>query len=1170
MPKQEHLMIPKSLHEDSYISSLVKTTCNTFRYLILFLILCLPFCEVTLAANVQNVTADISATLKAAKAKSVKVLESISSRISALEKIETPDNLQKSELTWLNQARDFLEKNITSVNHTLEYYQASQGVPQRLKSIEKELDEPLPSDLKINEKLPLDIIEAQLETKRSELETARRVRAEIEAEATQRNERLQKIADESASTRKRLEELKQALGIPADVVGDKVSDAKNKALSAEQTYLEQLLQEAEHEGRSYENRRELLRARRQLAERHVLIAESQFNILELFVNRLRTEAAAQAILAADAASLAAVSAHPLVRAIIDENQTLAAELAKILVSSTTLSRDKQQLEETLNTTRRRFDGIKEKIAQIGLTDAIGLKLRSDRNQLPDAERYRLSLNAHYDEINRVQLRRIEIEDRLLDLVDLKRESLRRVNISKTKLSDNEQKALLDAVNKALGEQKDNYLNELIKAYDTYFEKNLFPVLEGERDLIAITQEYKEFIDTRILWIQSAPTLNLDDFQRFGTAIAWILSPSSWAQIITDLGNNLRNNFFIVIVQLLFIIGLLVFQRRLKQKLSSLGRYVTKLSKAKYTDTLWAGVVTILMSIPVPLLLYLIAWHINQSNSDSVFAAAISSGLSATAFLLFIGLLLRCLCRKEGLGEAHFRWKSESLVLIRQQLAWYLPLTLPLVFIIAATLDQPIQAHHDSLGRVAFFALMAISTLIVYRLMHPANGLLKLDIEKNPEGWLNRLTGIWFPALVLTPLGLAVAAGLGYMYTAVQLELHIISTIYLLFAVTVVRGFFIRWLNIAQRKLALEQMRKRILAQADHTVSNESPQTGESAEPSISEESEVDVSAINTQTTKLLNSAFWFAIVVGMAVIWAEVLPAFNMLNEVVLWSSEVTAGQGGAELMQEHTTLADLILAIIILLMTLFVSRNIPGLLEIAILQRLPFTPSGRYAITSIVRYILVIIGLAMTFSAMGIGWSKVQWLAAAITVGLGFGLQEIFANFVSGLIILFERPVRVGDSVTIGNVSGKVSRIQMRATTVIDWDRKELIIPNKEFITGQVINWSLSDTILRILIPVGIAYGSDTKLAYDTLLSIAKAQPNVLEDPESTVRFSAFGESTLDFELRVFVPHPDLLLETRHQLLMEIDQRFRDAGIEIAFPQRDIHIKDFSQENLFSISQAK
>ena len=137
--------------------------------------------------------------------------------------------------------------------------------------------------------------------------------------------------------------------------------------------------------------------------------------------------------------------------------------------------------------------------------------------------------------------------------------------------------------------------------------------------------------------------------------------------------------------------------------------------------------------------------------------------------------------------------------------------------------------------------------------------------------------------------------------------------------------------------------------------------------------------------------------------------------------------------------------------------------------------------------------GIVVVFTLLGIGWSQVQWLVAAVTVGLGFGLQEIFANFVSGLILLFERPIRIGDTVTVGGVAGNVSRIRTRATTITDWGRKELIIPNKEFVTGQVVNWSLSDQLLRLVIKVGIAYGSDTHLARDILMRVAKANERVL-----------------------------------------------------------------------------
>jgi potassium efflux system protein len=244
-------------------------------------------------------------------------------------------------------------------------------------------------------------------------------------------------------------------------------------------------------------------------------------------------------------------------------------------------------------------------------------------------------------------------------------------------------------------------------------------------------------------------------------------------------------------------------------------------------------------------------------------------------------------------------------------------------------------------------------------------------------------------------------------------------------------------------------------------------------------------------------------------------------------------------------------------------ARNIPGLLEITILRVLPLDAGARYAVNAMSRYIITAVGLVIAFSAIGIGWSKVQWLVAAVTVGLGFGLQEIFANFVSGIIILFERPIRVGDTVTIGSISGTVSRIRIRATTITDWDRKELIVPNKEFITAQLINWTLSDPMLRVVVDVGVAYGSDTRQVQTLLEQAARQNPHVLADPPPGVFFVGFGQSSLDFSLRAFVPSVSLAFMVKHQLHMAIDEAFRQAGIEIAFPQRDVHIRSINFEGL-------
>jgi potassium efflux system protein len=181
--------------------------------------------------------------------------------------------------------------------------------------------------------------------------------------------------------------------------------------------------------------------------------------------------------------------------------------------------------------------------------------------------------------------------------------------------------------------------------------------------------------------------------------------------------------------------------------------------------------------------------------------------------------------------------------------------------------------------------------------------------------------------------------------------------------------------------------------------------------------------------------------------------------------------------------------------------------------------------------------------------------MAAALSVGIGFGLQEIVANFISGLIILFERPIRVGDVVTVGDTDGVVTRIQIRATTIRTWDRQELLVPNKEFITSRLLNWSLSDQTTRLRIPVGVAYGSDVQKAMTLMREVAEQNRLILDDPVPYALFREFGDNTLNLELRCFVGTQDDRLPASSQLHEAINDRFNQNGIVIAFPQRDVHL---------------
>jgi potassium efflux system protein len=235
--------------------------------------------------------------------------------------------------------------------------------------------------------------------------------------------------------------------------------------------------------------------------------------------------------------------------------------------------------------------------------------------------------------------------------------------------------------------------------------------------------------------------------------------------------------------------------------------------------------------------------------------------------------------------------------------------------------------------------------------------------------------------------------------------------------------------------------------------------------------------------------------------------------------------------------------------------------LELVVLQRLAMDPGNRNAIITISRYLITAVGLVAALDIIGLGWDQVQWLVAALGVGLGFGLKEIFSNFFSGLILLVERPIRVGDTVTLDTLSGTVSRINIRATTITDWDCKEIIVPNNTFITSSLINWARSDPITRIVIPVGVAYDSDPVRVHEVLLAVATAHPLVAKEPAPAVVFLKFGDSALEFEVRVFVRDLANRVPVSHDLHNHILQALRENRIEIPFPQREVHFRGGAAE---------
>jgi small-conductance mechanosensitive channel len=276
-------------------------------------------------------------------------------------------------------------------------------------------------------------------------------------------------------------------------------------------------------------------------------------------------------------------------------------------------------------------------------------------------------------------------------------------------------------------------------------------------------------------------------------------------------------------------------------------------------------------------------------------------------------------------------------------------------------------------------------------------------------------------------------------------------------------------------------------------------------------------------------------------IWDLDLALVRFILGQTLWSADVTVG--------------NLVEAAIFVLLGALAWRYMSTLFAVTIFPRMPDDPGVRFAVVTLCRYAVLGLTTLAGLSAVHLDFTKIGVVLAALGVGLGFGLQEIVSNFVCGIILLLERPIRIGDVVTVAGTTGKVDRINIRATTIVNGDNQSMIVPNREFITGNLVNWTLKDRILRVAIKLSVAYGTDPDKVVDLLLSIARQDPDVLLNPAPTAALEGFGDSALLFGLYTFVPDPGLAGGVRHRLCTEVQRRFVADGIVIPFPTQELHL---------------
>lgn len=870
-------------------------------------------------------------------------------------------------------------------------------------------------------------------------------------------------------------------------------------------------------------------ARQELARLQVAGLEEAAHVLQDAISRQRASQAEQTVQA-----LADVRADTRGDGLLAREAATNEELSQYLLRATahldTLTRRNQKVSQQLDAINRSTAVIDEQIGVLQGSVLLSRILLEQRRALPAP----VADAGLADQIADIRLYQFEINKQREQLTNPAAHAERLLAGAPAGEADPTLREPLLALLATRGE----LLERLNRELNAVLAQSITLQL-AERQLLVSADRLRATLDKQMFWIPSNRPLDLAWLQAVPGALAQQFGAIPWGSAIDELWAGLQARPFLFLPVLLVSLGLFARRRWMREKLNSLHADIGYVRRDSQRHTPLAILLNLLLTLPVSLLLALggIALQMDARGQNAALGAALMQ--MAQAWLVFH--TAHRLLTPGGVAERHFQWPVERVRAMHRNLRKLGLVVVAVVAVVAIAERQPESLGSDVLGILILLVGYATMAWLLVR------GLLHTRLEDRPSP-LRVFVGL---ALGLMPLALIGALAMGYYYTALKLTGRLVDTLYVLILWRLAEGLLVRALGVAAHRIDHQR------AVARREAAEREGRAGADSEPAaIAEVPMLDIARINQQSLRLLHLTLLSGLAVALYWVWADLLTVVSYLDNITLY--EYTSGSGETAGVVP-ISLADLLGALVIAAIAFMLATNLPGLLEVLVLSRLKLAQGSAYAITTLLSYVIVGVGIASTLGTLGVSWDKLQWLVAALSVGLGFGLQEIFANFVSGLIILFERPLRIGDTVTIGNVSGTVSRIQIRATTITDFDRKEMIVPNKAFITGQLTNWSLTDTVTRVTIKLGVAYGADLETTRRLLLAIAADNPRVLTDPEPLLFFLTFGASTLDHELRVHVRELGDRNAAIDEINREIDRRFREAGIEIAFNQMDVHIRSIA-----------
>ncbi|MDR5898619.1 mechanosensitive channel MscK [Halomonas vilamensis] len=986
--------------------------------------------------------------------------------------------------------------------------------PNELRRLEREIAQASqdvePVSMAALSEQPLNVLEADQAQAMVTLQQQQNQLAEINAQLLSTQTLPERAQQAIASAIQRVERLRREYDAYASRLVDRpLSESDNPELM--RLRLERTLAEREISFHQYElttnsRLRELAQGQQELVALNIHRQEQYLERLQGVIERKRRLLSEQAITDATRDDPLIATGHPVVARAQEVNQSLNLELLRATDRANGVAREGIEIQRQLDSIRQLQRTLNEQIEAIRGSQLLSRILREQRQSLPNVTQRR----DLQDEIADLRLKQFDLirqRDQLRQSERLASQRLKEAGVEVTP-------GLMDSLIR-LYQSRRELVEQLDQAYSTLLSAAIELQLNYQQ-LVATTRELRETIDEQLFWVANSRPLDVNWLRNLPGYLQSEWSEGEWRSVLALRFS--RDSWAVPSgVPFLFLAIILgVLRRRIKTRLAALHAQIGRLKRDTQLHTPKAVFLNVLLALPGGCVL-----------------AGVGVGLQAPALIqlavLWVVVALgRRLLVPGGVAESHFNWPAAYNARVRYGLIGLGVALAPVVSIAAMT-----EAIQTPLAmRPIAFLLFTLGLLTMSVL------LAKLVLAHVPFFGVHLFRIVLGLAMALVPLVLLGVVAWGYEYTALKLTGRFVVTLYLLGLWVVIEATVVRSLAVAARRLAYRRALARRYAQV---------QEGAEGGVDVVEEPPLDMEQINAQSLRLSRLILLIAFTALLYGVWSDLWGVLSYLDGVSL----IEAVEG--ELVEEALSISDLFSALLIVAVTFVMARNLPGLLEVMVLSRLALKQGSAYAISSLLSYVIVGTGIVMALATLGVSWNKLQWLVAALSVGLGFGLQEIFANFISGLIILFERPIRIGDTITLGNLHGTVNRIRIRATTVTDFDRKEIIIPNKTFVTDQLINWSLSDKITRVVLTYGVMHGSDLPKVHELLHQAAKENARVLTDPEPQVFCLSYGPHSLNFELRIFVN--DLLdrLYAADEVNCRVDALFREAGIRVAFEQMDV-----------------